>query len=490
MSLFGGIDIPGAPDLENCRKLDLLPLPMIRRAHRVGFAIDPPHFHELTSRFNTELTEREREIAEYIPPEAFGEFIKRTDTDSDSDDETDSEPEFNAGSPEQIGKLLWEILGIGSDKKLKRTRTGRISTGKRSLELVRLSHPVVPVILRYRELRTLVKNYTVKLPRLAVLHKRAQCCDVCELKHDTDQWRVHGEMGTTRAETGRINHKNPNLGNVPIRTEDGQLVLNGFVAPPGRVLVKRDLSQIELRGLAHLSNCRSMIEVYEADGDIHDDTCYKVPGFVPAGEKPDKIKHRMAAKRVNFGIQNGTTEKGLFMQLVMDFGASKVAVPEWLTEDWCKWFIEQWLDGRPEVRDYFDLQHYRARRYGLVWTTMGRVRLVPEVQSTHRWIKEAGLRQAQNLPVTGLAADQLKIAMGKTEWAFANMRESGVSVEALLTIHDAIMAECDEGEDADTVIGALQWAMDTVMEDEETGEHRFRVPIKSDGSISSRWEKG
>jgi DNA polymerase-1 len=465
---------------------------MIRRAHRVGIAIDPPYFHELTSNFNIEIESLAKDIANYIPTDRLNVF-----SDWGTDDEPDwteggtdadvARSSFNAGSPEQIGKLLYDVLGIGSTKTLKRTKGGALSTGKRQLELVKLEHPVVPLILRHRELRTLVKNYTMKLPHMARWHPRGNCCPICELPHDSDQWRVHGEMGTTRAETGRINHKNPNLGNVPTRTDDGQAVQAGFIAPPGKRLVNRDLSQIELRCLAHLSNCRSMIEVYERSGDIHDDNARKVFRLGP-DEKPDKIKHRMAAKRVGFGIQNGTTEKGLYLQLIMDYGANKMPIPDWLTEDWCKWFIERFLEEHPELQEFFALCWYRARRYGLSWDLFGRVRLVPEVRSTHRWIREAGLRQAQNLPVTATAAGQLKLAMGKAEVLLEQMREQGTHAEGILTIHDAIKVECDE-DVADDVNDLLGVAMDTCMDDVDTGEHCFRVPITSDGSVHSRWEK-
>lgn len=451
------------------------------------------HFWDLGTKFAAERDQVEKDIAEFIPVEKLHEFNKRADAMDDDDDGagySNSRSDFNAGSPEQIARLLYEILKVDEGLKIKKTASGKMSTGKRQLEQARLKHPVVPMVLRHRELAKLKNTYCDSLPKLARFHPRGSCCPVCELPHKTDQWRVHGELGTTRAETGRINHKNPNLGNIPTRTEDGQAVQAGFVAPPGTRIVTRDLSQIELRGLAHLSNCKSMIDVYLADGDIHTDTCYRT-GMVPVGEKPDKYKHRMAAKRVNFGIQNGTTEKGLYLQLVMDFGSSKMPVPDWLTEDWCKKFIEDWLDSRPEVRAYFDLQHYRAIRYGMVWESFGRVRLVPEMASCHHWIKDAGKRQAQNMPVTSIAAAQLKLSIGKTEEMLLELWDGGYGpwVWPLMTIHDSIMVEADE-EVAEDVGEMLGVAMDGCMTDEQTGELRFRVPIKSDGSVMERWEKG
>jgi DNA polymerase-1 len=494
--LFGGVRLVNCPDLENVRRLDLLPIPMIRRAHRVGMAIDPPYFAELSSRFAAEMVTLEKDIASYIPPDRLTEFADS----SEAAEEEGGAADFNAGSAEQIGKLLFDMLKIGRDetgefrRDLKTTKGGqRLSTGKKQLELIR-SHPIVPLILRFREIRTLKRNYCDKIPRMARFHPRGECCSVCELPHDTDQWRVHGEMGTTRAETGRINHKNPNMGNNPSRSDDGQAVQAGFIAPPGFRLVASDLSQIELRDLAHLANCKSMIETYEQDGDLHTETCYKT-GLTPPGRKPT-VAERMGAKRCGFGIQNGTTEKGLFLQLVMDFGNKKEPVPDWLTEDWCKWFIEQWLLVRPEVQALFDRCHYRARRYGMSWEPLGRVRLVPEVKSYLRWVREAGMRQAQNMPVTSFAAGQLKLAMGKADMLLEQMRERGVRAWPLLTIHDSIMVEAEE-KYAEDALETLSVAMNTCMDSEDTGECLTRVKIKSDGEVMfdketgvSRWKKG
>jgi DNA polymerase I-like protein with 3'-5' exonuclease and polymerase domains len=172
----------------------------------------------------------------------------------------------------------------------------------------------------------------------------------------------------------------------------------------------------------------------------------------------------------------------------MDFGSKGESLPDWLTEDWCEKFIEDWLDSRPEVRAYFELCHYRARRYGRSWNSFGFSRLIPEVRSTHSWIREAGLRQSQNLPVTSLAAGQLKIAMGKADQLLQDLYDAGTWCWPLLTVHDMIMAEADE-DAADDVNDLLGVAEDTCMDEEQTGEHLFRVPLKSDGTVTQRWEK-
>lgn len=495
--LFGDVGIPGCPDLENVRKLDLLAIPFIHRTHRLGLAIDREYMWELSGKFRVEIASLEKDIASYIPPDRLNEFAAAS---AGIEDEQGG-IEFNASSAEQIGTLLFDMLDLKSAAfeaglKLQETKTkGRLTTGKKQLEMLqRLKHPVVPLVLRHRELKKLVTTYTDRLPKEARLHPRSACCPVCELAHATDQWRVHGEMGTTRADTGRVNHKNPNLGNIPTRTDDGQAVQAGFIAPPGHKLVIRDLSQIELRDLAHLSNCASMIATYLAGGDIHDQTSRDVFKLGP-DEQPDKIKHRMAAKRTGFGIMNGTTEKGLYLQLVMDYGSSKIPVPDWLTENWCKWFIREFIAQRPEIQTYFEKAWYRARRYGLVWDLFGRVKLIPEVKSCHSWIRASGLRQAQNMPVTAIAAGQLKLIMGKSDRTLQQAYDAGVWCWPLLTIHDAVMVEVEE-EHAEGVDELLTTDFNDCMRNTETGEEMFRVPIRSDGEVIdydetgvSRWKK-
>jgi DNA polymerase I-like protein with 3'-5' exonuclease and polymerase domains len=214
----------------------------------------------------------------------------------------------------------------------------------------------------------------------------------------------------------------------------------------------------------------------------------EVYDLLNAGPRHRYVVENKLVCNCNFGIQNGTTEKGLYMQLVMDFGSRNMALPDWLNEDWCKKFINDWLDSRPEVRQYFETQWYRARRYGLVWTPFGRIKLIPEVQSTHSWIRESGLRQSQNMPVTGLAADQLKLIMGKLDYALQSMWDKGVWVWPLVTIHDAVMSE-SEDKYAEETLGVTTKIMNGVMRDEQTGEHRFLVPIESDGEIMDRWQK-
>jgi len=499
MSLFAGIEIPGRPDLENVRRLDLLPIPILRKMTRIGMSVDREYLWDLGSQFRTQKVELQKDIASYIPSDRLDEFsAKSQDIEDQLQESGESTAQINASSSEQIGKLLFEMLGVGEGMQLRTTKSGtRLSTGKRQLELLRMQHPVVPKILRYRELDKLDNTYCSKLPQLAVFHPhsktRSHDCPVCGLWHPAPSWRIHGELGTTRAATGRLNHKNPNLGNIPTRTDDGQAVQAGFIATgvdvgySGNVIAARDMSQIELRDLAHLTNCLPMIQTYEQDGDIHDKTARAVLKL-DHSVKPDKIKHRMASKRANFSIQNGTTGKGLYLQLVMDYGQSGIPVPEWLTPEWCDWFLKNWLEEYPEVYEWFQLMWYRMRRYGMAWDLFGRVRLLPEGKSFHRWISQAGERYAQNFPVTSTAAGQLKLGLGQADALLEQLLEAGVWCWPLMTIHDSLMVECEE-KDKEEVDAALAFSLDTVMQDRETGGQRFRVPIKSDGGAMERWLK-
>jgi DNA polymerase I len=486
VSLFGGVEITGRPNLENARRIDLLVIPQLRRMTRAGFCIDPPYLRDLGSQFGADMQRLEKEIASYIPTEALHRFCgEAARAEGEAEEAGGDSGEFNAASAEQIGELLFALLDLGGTKKLKRTAGGKVSTGKKNLELMRGEHPVVAAVLQYREVAKLKSTYCQTLVDQAKFHPRGPCCPVCEWAHETDQWRVHGQIGTTRAATWRMNHKAPNLANLPVRTENGQMILAGFIAPPGKVIVARDLKQIELCALAHLANAKTtMIPVYQAGGDIHDNTARKVFGLGP-DEKPDKIKHRLPSKRWNFSIMNGTTDRGLYMQLVMDYGQSGYEVPDWLSVEWCEQSRLDWLKEYWECDEYFSLNHYRARRYGLVWNMFGFCRLVPEVRSYHAWIREAGLRQAQNLPITSSAAGLLKLGMADLESRLTE-RWTAEQVVPLVPVHDSVMVEAD-ADKAEEVDREMAEAMEGVMTDRETGEYRFRVPIKSDGKVMTRW---
>jgi DNA polymerase-1 len=285
-TLFGGITLPGHPDLENIRRLDLLPIPQLRRMMRNGIAIDVPYLGDLSCTLDGTKKELAGQIASYIPLAKLDEFI------------TDSGEAIgiNVDSAEQIAKFLFETLHVGRGKQLKPTKGGeRISTGKKQLEQLKLDHPVIPLILQYREASKLKSTYTDKLPRIARLHRGGRSlCPLCNRKHWEDHFRVHPTLLTTRTDTRRLACKDPNLQNIPARTKLGRMVRSAFLASKGYRLVSSDYAQIELRRLAHSSQDQRMIEIFRAGGDIHLDTAMRVFGLEK--DKVDPLLHRAPCK--------------------------------------------------------------------------------------------------------------------------------------------------------------------------------------------------
>lgn len=487
MSLFGGITIPGRPDPENIRKLDLLPVPMIRRMQRLGIAIDIPYFNSLTSDLTREMHDLRDEIACEIPPEKLDLFCSMADDAEEKERDANWSP-INVESGDQLAKLLFEVLGIGRGKDLKRTAGGdRISTGKKQLEVLKKEHAVVPLILDYRERSKLKSTYTSKLPRIARLHPKGKCCPVCELNHVESTWRVHTEFTTTRTDTGRLASKNPNLQNIPSRSALGRKVRAGFIASPGTLLLSRDFSQIELRLLAHCAIEHALISIFRNRQDPHLMTAMRAFGITDP-KKVDKLLHRAPCKNVNFGIVYGLAAQGLYDLMALTYATANVPLPPEIDVNWCERFIAQWFDLYPEVRAYMDLQYYRARRYGVVWDIFGRTRRVPEVRSILSWIKHAGLRQAGNMPIQSSGAGLMKLAMGESEQVLMDLVDQGIWVWPLLSIHDEMIIEAEE-DYAESVGDMVGDVMDNVMVDKQTGRNMCRVPVLSDGHPMPRWQK-
>lgn len=498
MSLFGGIKLTGRPDLENIRKLDLLPIPQINRMSRYGIAIDIPYLKELSLELASEMVDLQKQISSYVPLAALNQFSVLAAEIED----TEGRADVNANSAIQIRTLLFDLLSVGKGRDLKQTSDGKVSTGKKNLELSKADHPVVPLVLQYRERAKLKSAFTDSLPLKARYHPAGDSCPVCELSHVESTWRVHTTFTTTRAETGRFSSKNPNLQQIPTRSELGGRIRKAFYAAPGKKIVSTDFSQVELRDLAHMSAAASMIRVYQEDKDIHIYTACRAFGHdydkyaLLAAKKEAKtltdqekaiwsdfaLNCRLPSKNLNFMIVYGASWKGLQAQLAL----SGIL---W-DERQCQDFIDRWFNLYPEVQAYLDQQAYRARRYGFVWTPCGRIRLVPEVRSCHSYIRSAGIRQAGNMPVQGCSAEQTKLVMGELEQDFLEMHEQqGIWVWPLLTIHDQVMVEAEE-DYAELICDVMKTRFSEVMWDKQTGEDLWRVPIKSDGEILDRWVKG
>jgi DNA polymerase-1 len=457
-------------------------LPQLNRMHRVGIQVDVPYLRELGSEFASRMAVLQKDIASYIPPNKLDQFAAAA---ADIEEESGSAT-INANSADQIRVLLFNILNVGRDKKLKTTTKGDVSTGRKNIDLCRDAHPVVPLVQQYRELSKLKSAFCDALPNLALTHPQGSC-PICELYHVEPTTRLHTTFTTTRAITGRLSSRKPNLQQIPIRTPEGARIRAAFLAGRGKRLVSCDFSQMEIRDLAHLANAQSLLDVYEQDGDVHLDTAMKAFG-IDDPKKVDKYLHRLPSKRTNFGIQNGTTGKGLLAQLVGDYWSANIVPPSWLTESWCDQFIIDWHKARPEVQPYFETQHQHAMRYGFVWNPWGRVRFIPQVRSTLSYKRSEGLREAQNFAVTSSNAEQTKLAMAECEEMFSEMRsKGGLYCEALLSIHDQIIAEVNEYY-AESIGESIAWIFEHVMDDRETGERLWRCPIKSDCEVLERWK--
>lgn len=475
--LFGGITLPGHPSPENIRRLDLLPLEQVRRMQRVGIAIDKDWLRDLSSRLELRKDELRKDISSFIPPDSLELFV------SESGDNLT----LNVDSAEQIAQLLFKVLGVGRGRRLKSTRSGkRISTGKKQLETLKRDHPAIPKILEYREASKLKSTYTDALPDQARLHNRGECI-VCGLQHLADHWRIHGQITTTRTSTGRLAMKKPNLQNIPVRTALGREVRKAFVAQPGKKLVAADYSQIELRLLADRARERNMIRVFSNDGDIHLETAMRAFD-ISDPKRVDKLTQRDPSKNVNFAIAYGLSPPGLYDLMAVTYAVSGLALPGWLTLEWCAAFIEKWFDLYPEAKEYFELQHYRARRYEIVWDMFGRVRRIPEVRSVHERVRAAGLREAGNMPIQGGAAGVFKLGAARVEQRLEMLRAQGIGTEALVPVHDELVCEVDE-DWAEEVAEIVKAAMENALTDEQTGEVLCRVPVKVDVKAMEKWEK-
>jgi DNA polymerase I len=442
--------IVGQPDLSNVAIIDHNVVPFIRACQNNGISIDREHFHELSEYLDYEIAESNKKITSYVPQEALDAFTE----------ESLSLDDFNPDSPAQVGTLLFKHLNIGADKELTTTKSGtRLSTGKKQLERLKQDHPIIPLILQRREYKKLQTTYATVLPNLA------------QYIPSSDEWRVFYKIGLTFTSTGRMVCSR--LHQIPIRTDLGRLIRQGFVTRPGHAFVSIDFSQIELRVLANNAQERRMMEIFsDPEGDIH----YTTQQGIGMPDTLDKIQKRLAAKRTNFGIVFSITDLGLYLALQAD------GIP--CTQEMCAGFIADWYKTYPDVAPYVQQQHYRARRYGMVWTLFGRVSPVPEVRSVHRRIVSEGLRRAQNFGIQGCAADIFKIAAAQV-YEFCQEVKLGLFgapkyLEPILPIHDQILLE-SSSDIAEEVAEAIGYIMSNAVE--------LRVPIMTDYNIAERWEK-
>jgi DNA polymerase-1 len=492
VALYGSIELPDRPDPENVRRLDLLPIPMVRRIMRYGFRIDPDHFRELSSRLNARMLDLRADIVNEIPAESLDRFLEVSggfDNGSDETEDDDAGFGFNVESGAKVAELLYTTLHLDrtAGVKFKKTKGGdRLSTGKKTLEQLKREHPVVPLILEYRENSKLESTYARSMPRRARFHPKGKDCPECGRHHWTEEWRIHTSILTTRTATGRLASKNPNLQNIPARSELGREIRAGFIASEGHVIAQRDFAQVELRLGADRSGEKNMLRIFADDGDIHMDTA--VRAFNLPVEKLDKLMHRAPCKNVNFAVFYGITDEGLLDLMADTYSKSGVRMPEWMDKHWCADFIEKWFTLYPGIRAFLDAEESKARRYGIVWTATGRVRRIPEVKSYHSHIQSAGVRQGCNHSIQGFSADLMRLAMGEIDDRLQLLLEYGIEATPLMSVHDELLIETPE-EHGETVQALLGEVFSQVLFCRQTGKNMCSVPIKSDGKLMERWIK-
>jgi DNA polymerase-1 len=357
--------------------------PILATMEATGIIVDRHHLETLSSIFGQRMAERE---------EAAIKLAGRP---------------FNLGSPKQLGEILYDEMGIGGGKK---TKTGAYATGAEVLEeLAAQGHELPQVILDWRQLQKLTRTYTESL--------------VEEIVPETG--RVHTSYMMAATSTGRLSSTDPNLQNIPIRTEEGRRIRGAFVAPDGHLLVSADYSQIELRVLAHMADIGALKEAFAKDTDIHSVTAARM-FKVPESEVGSDLRRR--AKTINYGIIYGIGAFGLAQRLGIPHAEAKA-------------FIEAYFEEYPGVQAYMERTKTEAREQGFVTTLFGRRCFVPEILAKQPNRRSYAERQAINAPIQGSAADIMKRAMRRVARA---VDEADLGIRMLLQVHDELVFEVPE----------------------------------------------
>ena len=346
--------------------------------------------------------------------------------------------EFNVNSPKQLREVLFDELGLTP---LKRTKTG-YSTDAQSLERLRGAHPIIELLLDYRELEKLRSTYGEGLLAEVGLGDR-----------------IRATFNQTVARTGRLSSDAPNLHNIPVRSERGRVFRTAFVAPEGRRLLVADYDQIELRCIAHLADDPGLIAAFEAGDDIHTATAARVFDLDPAEVG---VEQRSKAKMISYGLAYGMEAYGLAQRL--NIATEEAAV-----------ILGAYFEAFPAVSEYMSRTVAEARRRGYTETLFGRRRQIPELASQNARIRQAGERQAMNAGIQGLAADIFKVALVRLDDA---LEAGGLASRIVLQVHDEIIVESPAAE-----VGAASELARAVM----GGAFELKVPLEVDLQVAATW---
>lgn len=398
-------------------EIDLPLVPVLARMEEVGVKIDCNVLYEMSARLDKQCHAKEQEIWQLA-----GE-------------------EFNINSPKQLAKVLFETLNLPKPVKYGKGKT--VSTAVDVLEGLAVHHQVPRMVLDYRQLSKLKSTYVDALPALL-----NQCTQ-----------RLHTTFDQTNTATGRLSSKNPNLQNIPIKTELGREIRAAFIAEPGNILLSADYSQIELRLLAHFSQDPLLLEAFQRGDDIHTQTAARVFNLDPDAVTPE---HRRRAKAINFGIPYGLSPFGLSQQLGIEPGEAKA-------------YIDGYFEKYKGVHDYLEGVKAKAREEQKVSTLFGRVRPIPDINSKNANLRGFAERTAVNTPLQGTAADLIKIAMIHLD---RDISTRGLKSRMTLQVHDELVFEVPENE-------LLE--MRELVRDKMENVHKLTVPLLVEIGIGKNW---
>jgi DNA polymerase-1 len=387
-----------------------------------GVRVDPDRLKRLSSEFGLRMAELEQQAHELA-----------------------GRP-FNVGSPRQIGDILFGEMALTGGKK---TASGQWETGAATLEALALTHDLPRVLLDWRQLAKLKGTYTDALIEAA----------------DKTTDRVHTSYQLAAATTGRLASSDPNLQNIPIRTETGRQIRQAFIAAPGHVLISADYSQIELRLLAHIGDIPELKRAFAAGIDIHTATASEMFG-VPVDQMDPETRRR--AKAINFGIVYGISAFGLAAQLNIDQGEAGA-------------YIKTYFERFPGIRAYMDKTKLEVRETGMVSTVFGRRIHIPAIHSKSGAERQFGERAAINAPIQGAAADIIRRAMMRMPGALV---EAGLSTRMLLQVHDELVFEAPEAE-AERAIAVIKRTMEGAAEPAVA----LTVPLVVDARAAGNWDE-
>jgi DNA polymerase-1 len=371
----------------------------------------------------------------------FSEQIEDSISDLEQQIYGHADEEFNIASPAQLATILFEKLGLPTTG-IKRGKTG-YSTAASELDKLRASHPIIDLISQYRKVTKLKNTYVDTLPKLIDGHSR-----------------IHTTFNMTIAQTGRLSSADPNLQNIPVRTDLGKHIRAAFVAGKGRKFVSADYSQFELRLAAAMSGDSDMVDMFNRGADIHVQTAAQI-----YGREPEDVTKQMrsAVKAINFGVLYGMSPHGLAAATGMTFTAAKS-------------FIDEYFKLRAPLLGYLDGLKEQARKDGYVATLLGRRRPMPDIHSSNFIVRQAAERAAMNMPIQGTEADLMKVAMVAVDNELA---AKVPSAQQLLQIHDSILIECDEA-DAKQVAEIIKTTMEAVYP-------QLSVKLDVDTSTGDNW---